>query len=91
MSDGTKQTYIDPKLTGSTGRTAGEGGGLRQNPDEWKTGHEPMTSAQKSYLHTLAREANEEAPENLTKAEAAKKIDQLQKKTGRRPRPRKAA
>ncbi len=54
-----------------------------RNPDAWKTGGEPMTSAQKSYLHTLAREANELAPEKLTKAEAAKQIEKLQKKTGR--------
>ncbi len=60
--------------------------GLQRNPDEWKTGDEPMTAAQRSYLHTLATEANEDAPEELTKAEAAKRIEQLQKKTGRRPR-----
>jgi len=78
-----KKTYIDFSKTGSTGRTAGEGGGLNRNPDEWNTGNEPMTAAQKSYLQTLAQEANEEAPEELTKAEAAKKIVELQKKTGR--------
>ncbi len=82
MSEKNK-TYIDKKLTGSTGRTAGEGGGLKRNPDQWKTGSEPMTSAQKSYLQTLAREANEAVPEDLTKAEAAKQIDKLQQKTGR--------
>jgi hypothetical protein len=42
-----------------------------------------MTAAAKSYLHTLATEANEEASDNLTKAQAAKRIDELQKKTGR--------
>ncbi len=57
--------------------------GLKRNPDEWKTGDEPMTSAQDSYLHTLAREANEEVSGDLTKAEAAKKIEELQKRTGR--------
>ncbi len=83
MRQANNRTYIDAKTTGSAGRTGGEGGGLKRNPDEWKTGDEPMTSAQKSYLHTLAREANEKAPEHLTKAEAAKRIDELQKKTGR--------
>ena len=57
--------------------------GLQRDPDQWKTGDEPMTAAQASYLRTLATEANEGAPENLTKAEAAKWIEQLQKKTGR--------
>ncbi len=80
MSGEKKPTYIDPNTTGSTGRTGGEGGGLKSNPDEWKTGDEPMTSAQKSYLHTLAREADEEAQEDLTKAEAAKEIERLREK-----------
>jgi hypothetical protein len=57
--------------------------GLQRDPDEWKTGDEPMTAAQKSYLHTLAVEANEKVPDKLTKAEAAKTIEKLQKKTGR--------
>jgi hypothetical protein len=57
--------------------------GLQRNPDKWKTGDEPITAAQKSYLETLATEANESVPEGLTKAEAAKLIDELQKKTGR--------
>lgn len=56
-----------------------------KNPDEWKTGDEPMTKAQRSYLETLATEAGESAgaDEELTKAEASKRIDELQKKTGR--------
>ena len=54
-----------------------------KNPDEWTTGKEPMTGAQQSYLKTLSDEAGEELDENLTKAEASKKIDELQHKTGR--------
>ncbi|MEO6454015.1 MAG: DUF3072 domain-containing protein [Ginsengibacter sp.] len=54
-----------------------------KDPDEWKTGNEPMTGAQKSYLKTLSDEAGEEFSENLTKAEASKKIEYLQQKTGR--------
>jgi hypothetical protein len=42
-----------------------------------------MTAAQSSYLHTLAREAGESVPEELTKAEASIKIDELQERTGR--------
>ena len=54
-----------------------------KDPDEWTTGEEPMTGAQKSYLHTLATEAGETVNDDLTKAEASKKIDELQHKTGR--------
>lgn len=54
-----------------------------KDPKDWTTGDEPMTGAQKSYLKTLSEEAGEEVPEDLTKAEAAQKIDALQKKTGR--------
>lgn len=60
-----------------------EQGNAVKDPDEWKTGDEPMTGAQRSYLNTLADEADEEVDENLTKAEASKKIDELQQKTGR--------
>ena len=54
-----------------------------KDPEEWVTGDEPMTVAQESYLHTLAREAQEPVEEELTKAEAAERIEQLQAKTGR--------
>jgi hypothetical protein len=54
-----------------------------KDPDAWTTGDEPMTGAQRSYLHTLAEEAREEVDDDLTKAEASKKIDELQEKTGR--------
>jgi hypothetical protein len=42
-----------------------------------------MTGAQKSYLKTLSDEAGEELDETLTKADASKRIDELQQKTGR--------
>ena len=54
-----------------------------KDPDEWTTGDEPMTGAQASYLETLSREAGEPFDEGLTKAEASKRIEELQKKTGR--------
>jgi hypothetical protein len=54
-----------------------------KDPDDWKTGDEPMTGAQRSYLSTLASEAGEQVEDELTKAEASKKIDELQDKTGR--------
>lgn len=55
-----------------------------KDPDQWKTGDEPLTGAQRSYLNTLASEAGETVEdEDLTKAEASKLIDELQEKTGR--------
>jgi hypothetical protein len=54
-----------------------------KDPENWTTGDEPMTGAQRSYLTTLSEEAKEEFDENLTKAEASKRIDELQHKTGR--------
>ncbi|WP_433303014.1 DUF3072 domain-containing protein [Actinoplanes sp. CA-030573] len=54
-----------------------------KDPEDWTTGDEPATGAQESYLHTLATEAGEPAPEGLTKAEASRKIDELQEQTGR--------
>ena len=54
-----------------------------KDPEDWTTGEEPMTGAQQSYLHTLATEAGEEVDDDLSKAEASKKIDELREKTGR--------
>jgi hypothetical protein len=54
-----------------------------KDPDDWKTGDEPATGAQLSYLKTLASEAGESIDENISKAEASKRIDALQQKTGR--------
>ena len=54
-----------------------------KDPQDWTTGDEPMTGAQRSYLKTLSEEAKEEFDENLTKAEASERIDELQRKTGR--------
>lgn len=58
-------------------------GNTIKDPDEWTTGDEKMTGAQHSYLKTLSDEAGEEFNEDLTKAEASKRIDELQHKTGR--------
>ena len=54
-----------------------------KDPEEWTTGDEPMTGAQRSYLKTLSDEAKEPMDESLTKAEASKRIDELQRRTGR--------
>jgi uncharacterized damage-inducible protein DinB len=58
-------------------------GNAEKDPDDWVTGDEPMTGAQASYLKTLSEEAGEEFDDGLTKADASKKIDALQDKTGR--------
>jgi hypothetical protein len=54
-----------------------------KDPSDWVTGDEPMTAPQRSYLDSLAREAGEEIPADLTKAEASEQIDRLQTETGR--------
>jgi len=51
--------------------------------DQWVTGDEPATGPQRSYLQTLAREAGEDVPEDLTKAQASELIDRLQGKSPR--------
>jgi hypothetical protein len=54
-----------------------------KDPEDWVTGDESMTGPQASYLKTLAQEAGEEFDPALTKAEASKRIDELQHETGR--------
>jgi uncharacterized damage-inducible protein DinB len=72
------------RAEGGTGGAEAAGfDNTRKDPDQWKTGDEPMTGAQASYLQTLSQEAGEEFDANLTKAEASKRIDELQAKTGR--------
>jgi Protein of unknown function (DUF3072) len=54
-----------------------------KDPSDWTTGDEPMTGPQASYLETLCREAGEEFDPELTKAEASRRIDELQQPTNR--------
>ncbi len=54
-----------------------------KDPNEWVTGDETMTGAQQSYLKTLSDEANEPFDPEISKAEASRRIDELQQKTGR--------
>ena len=54
-----------------------------KDPDDWVTGDESMTGPQASYLKTLAQEAGEEFDPELSRAEASKKIEELQQETGR--------
>jgi uncharacterized damage-inducible protein DinB len=59
------------------------GSNLEKDPTDWKTGGEPMTAAQASYLKTLSDQASEPFDDNLTKAEASRRIDELQERTRR--------
>jgi hypothetical protein len=58
-----------------------------ENPEkdtsDWVTGDEPMTGAQRSYVHTLAQEARRDVPDDLTKAGASELISELRQQTGR--------
>lgn len=55
----------------------------QKDPEDRVTGEEPMTGAQASYLKTLCEEAKEPFEPGLTKAEASRRIDELQARTGR--------
>jgi hypothetical protein len=57
--------------------------GLQRDPDEWKTGDEPMTAAQRSYLETLCRDTGEDFDDTLSKADASKRIDELRERSPR--------
>ena len=69
--------------TSNKSNDADPGGNAAKNPDDWVTGDEQMTGPQASYLKTLSQEAGEEFDAELSKAEASKKIDELQHETGR--------
>ncbi|WP_119155147.1 DUF3072 domain-containing protein [Caldimonas tepidiphila] len=65
-----------------TQQEAGQGN-MEKDPDDWVTGDEPMTGAQRSYLKTLSEEAKVPFDERLTKAQASRRIEELQQITGR--------
>ena len=83
----TTETTTDPGTDSGTdsgtehtetlGSPTPESGAVR-DPEEWVTGDEPMTGPQRSYLDNLARQAGEEIPADLTKAEASEHIERLQ-------------
>ena len=50
--------------------------------EDWVPGDEPMTGPQRSYLDNLARQAGEEIPADINKAEASEHIERLRAKTG---------
>jgi hypothetical protein len=60
------------------------GSNTRKDPDDWVSGDEPMTGAQRSYLKTLSAQVHqpEANGEDLTKAQASRRIDGLKQKLG---------
>ena len=57
--------------------------GAVKDPKDWKSGDDPVTPAQRSYLETLAEQTGGEVKaEELTKAEASEEIDRLRKEAG---------
>jgi hypothetical protein len=56
---------------------------MEKDPQDWVTGDEPMTGAQRSYLKTLSEEAKVPFDDKLSKADASRRIDELQQVTGR--------
>ena len=84
MSDNTNPSAKD---TGPQERIGATQSGAADNtvekdPSEWVSGDDPMTEAQKSYLDTLAKQAGEELPASLSKAEASQHIDRLRSENG---------
>jgi hypothetical protein len=55
---------------------------LQKDPSDWVSGDDPMTAAQRSYLDTLAKQAGEELPAQISKAEASQHIDRLKSQLG---------
>ncbi len=54
-----------------------------KDPSDWVTGDEPSTGPQRSYLSTLAQQTGEQVePDQLSKAEASEKIDELRDEAG---------
>lgn len=78
---GTPVAEVITTMTDNTTQAPREN--AEKDTSQWVTGDEPMTGAQRSYLHTLAQEAGQQVPEGVTKAQASDLIDQLQQQTGR--------
>ena len=67
-------------IGGSTG--GDQDPALQKDPSDWVSGDDPVTAAQGSYLDTLAKQAGEELPAELSKAEASQHIDRLRSQLG---------
>ena len=74
-------------MTDKRNQQLAEQSNMEKDPKDWVTGDEPMTGAQRSYLKTLCEEARVEFDDSLSKAEASRRIDELQQRTGRGAHP----
>ena len=90
MTDNSDQIADDLQTTAASTPAAAPAGSPQEvehnpvrDPEDWVTGGEPSTGPQESYIRTLAKEAGEDVPTGLTKAEASETIDRLQEQTGR--------
>ena len=73
----------DPNPKVDTDPEPAGGSNVEKDPSDWVTGEEAMTGAQASYLRTLSEQAGEDFDATLNKADASRRIDELQQKTGR--------
>ena len=70
-------------MTDKTAQSHAAKSNMEKDPADWVTGDERMTGAQESYLKTLSEEAKVEFDPSLNKADASRRIDELQAQTGR--------
>lgn len=75
------QSHAQGETIGATGDA--QGSTLEKDPADWVSGDDPMTEAQRSYLDTLAKQAGEELPADMSKAEASQHIERLRSETGK--------
>jgi hypothetical protein len=87
MTDATANAQPDeqPDAGGETIGATGDAqdSTFEKDPADWVSGDDPMTGAQRSYLDTLAKQAGEELPADITKAEASQHIERLRSETGK--------
>jgi len=77
-----KDVQVAPEGGETLGASTGANDALEKDPAEWVSGDDPITPAQKSYLDTLARQAGEELPADISKAEASQHIERLKGQLG---------
>jgi hypothetical protein len=77
-----EHVQASPERTETLGGSSPGEDALQRDPSEWVSGADPITPAQKSYLDNLARQAGEELPADLTKAEASQHIERLKSQLG---------
>ena len=77
-----QDVQVSPEGGETLGASSGANDALEKDPAEWVSGDDPITPAQKSYLDTLARQAGEELPADMSKAEASQHIERLKGQLG---------